>query len=264
MISAPFITAWTTKVAWSNRNQIEQDLILSRALITIFNDPVLSRNLAFRGGTALHKIFLTPPGRYSEDIDLCRTTNGGAGPLIARFREILTPWLGQPRLTATRQSLKLVYRFQSESEPPAPMRVKVEVNVRETFNLFGLRNITYQVENPWFAGTAEIRTYSVEEILATKLRALYQRSKGRDLFDLYMALTRIDNLNVDQIIEGFAFYMQKMNLEVSRKDFEANLDNKEKHLGFRDDIVNLLPAEQNYDFDTAMLLVREEIISSLP
>ena len=49
---------------------IEQDLIICRALVSIYSDPFLSDHLAFRGGTALHKLYLRPQPRYSEDIDL--------------------------------------------------------------------------------------------------------------------------------------------------------------------------------------------------
>ena len=41
------------------------------------------------------------------------------------------------------------------------------------------------MENSWFTGSAELTTYHFEELLGTKLRALYQRKKGRDLYDLY-------------------------------------------------------------------------------
>ena len=50
--------------------QIEQDLVICRSLIEIFKDPYLLKHLAFRGGTAIHKFYLTSHARYSEDIDL--------------------------------------------------------------------------------------------------------------------------------------------------------------------------------------------------
>lgn len=55
--------------------------------------------------------------------------------------------------------------------------------------------IPFGVENPWFTGEAAIPTFSREEMLATKLRALLQRNKGRDLFDLDYALTVFEGLN---------------------------------------------------------------------
>lgn len=37
-----------------------------------------------------------------------------------------------------------------------------------------------EVANPWFSGSAEISTFTLSELLATKLRALYQRKRGGD------------------------------------------------------------------------------------
>jgi predicted nucleotidyltransferase component of viral defense system len=70
VISRAHITAWRAIAPWSTDAQVEQDLIVSRALVQIFSESTLSSRLAFRGGTALHKLFLNPPSRYSEDIDL--------------------------------------------------------------------------------------------------------------------------------------------------------------------------------------------------
>ena len=67
MIPRAHVTAWRARAPWPTDAQIEQDLILSRALVEMFSQPTLAQTLAFRGGTALHKLFLQQPGRYSED-----------------------------------------------------------------------------------------------------------------------------------------------------------------------------------------------------
>ena len=58
MIAAAFITHWRAVVSWAADHQVEHDLILSRVLVEIFSDPGLGRSLAFRGGTAIHKLVL--------------------------------------------------------------------------------------------------------------------------------------------------------------------------------------------------------------
>ena len=75
MISGAYIKEWRQKVPWSQNDQVEQDLIICRALVEIFRHPDLTDNLAFRGGTALFKLHL-PPVRYSEDIDLVQVHPG--------------------------------------------------------------------------------------------------------------------------------------------------------------------------------------------
>ncbi len=68
MIDKASIIAWNEFVPWSDFAMVEQDLIISRALVDIFSDDFLREQLAFRGGTALHKLYLSPQVRYSEDI----------------------------------------------------------------------------------------------------------------------------------------------------------------------------------------------------
>src|SRR5262249_54076501 len=79
MIPRAAITAWRAFAPWLTDAQVEQDLVLSRAIVEIFSDPTLASSLVFRGGTALHKMFLTPPARYSEDIDLVQAAPGPIG-----------------------------------------------------------------------------------------------------------------------------------------------------------------------------------------
>jgi len=87
MIPRRYIEEWRQNAPWPDNDQVEQDLVIERALIEIFSDDLLRENLAFRGGTALHKIFLKPQVRYSEDIDLVQIKEGPIKPLLERLRE---------------------------------------------------------------------------------------------------------------------------------------------------------------------------------
>ncbi len=80
MIPRAFITEWRVRAPWVHDAQVEQDLIISRALVAIFSHPLLHEALVFRGGTALYKLHL-PALRYSEDIDLVQTKAEPAGPM---------------------------------------------------------------------------------------------------------------------------------------------------------------------------------------
>ena len=73
MIPRAYIDEWRLTAPWSQDAWVEQDLVISRAIVDIFRSPELAKRLAFRGGTALHKHFLAPASRYSEDIDLVQT-----------------------------------------------------------------------------------------------------------------------------------------------------------------------------------------------
>jgi len=100
MIPRANITAWRGKAPWPDNSQVEQDLVLSRALVALFSRPAISESVAFRGGTALHKLYFTPPGRYSEDIDLVQRHAEPIGALVDEIRAVLDPWLGKPKWKA--------------------------------------------------------------------------------------------------------------------------------------------------------------------
>ncbi len=187
MIPQANITAWRTHAPWPDDAQVEQDLVLTRALIELFSDPEIAQEIALRGGTALQKLFIRPPCRYSEDIDLVQTQAAPIGPLLDGCRKKLDPWLGSPTRSRGPGSVTLIYRFQSEIAPVRPLRLKIEINTREHFTVLGLAARPFTASNPWCTAETQITTYEIDELLGTKLRALFQRRKGRDLFDLWLS-----------------------------------------------------------------------------
>ena len=94
-IPAQNIVVWGNVVPWADQRQVEQDLIISRAMVEIFSDRMLQGALRIRGGTALNKLHFPAPLRYSEDIDLVRTSTGPIGSILDRLRLVLEPWLGR-------------------------------------------------------------------------------------------------------------------------------------------------------------------------
>lgn len=262
MIPRAHITAWRTHAPWSTDAQVEQDLVISRAIVEVFTDPLLADNLAFRGGTALHKLHLTPPTRYSEDIDLVQVRSGPIGEIMTALRGRLDSWLGAPRRKQSGGRMTMLYRFDSEIPPITPLRLKVEVNTREHFAVCGFARQRFDVDSPWFGGSTELLTYTIEELLATKLRALYQRSKGRDLYDLAMALQRLPDLDTARLVGCFERYLEHQGHRVSRAEFEANMDAKMRDPAFHGDLEPLLSGAA-YDPITAYRQVHDSLIGRL-
>jgi predicted nucleotidyltransferase component of viral defense system len=224
---------------------VEQDLVLSRVLVEIYSDPFLSSSLAFRGGTALHKLYLSPASRYSEDIDLVQIEAGAIGSVMTALRRRLDPWLGDPRRKQSEGRMTLIYRFESEIPPVTPLRLKIEVNTREHFAVLGFVEKPVAVGSPWFEGESQVTTYELEELLGTKLRAFYQRKKGRDLFDLAAALTRCPDLDAEKVVRCLQHYMEMGGARVSRAEFEANLAHKLADPVFHADVAPLLALRVN-------------------
>ncbi len=229
----------------------------------MFERPAAGEALVFRGGTALHKLVSDHPGRYSEDIDLVQREAGPIGGLVGAIRETIDPWLGNPRWKQGEGRFTLLYRFESTFEPVSRMRLKIEINTREHFSVLGVIRRTFAIDNPWFRGSAELPLYHPDELLGAKMRALYQRKKGRDLYDLWHAL-RCAKVDPMRIMECFRRYMERDGAIPSRAEFEANLAGKLSDEAFLEDIRLLIPAAVDYDPASAAALVQDSLISKLP
>ena len=263
MIPKPYIAQWQAHAPWKEFAQVEQDLVISRALVDIFSDDFLKEHLAFRGGTALHKLYLNPAPRYSEDIDLVQIKPGPIKPIMKRLGEVIT-FFDQARRTQVRgHGAKAMYRFTSEYEG-IPLRLKLEINCKEHFNVLDWVDFPFAIESEWFSGKADIRTYSINELLGTKLRALYQRSKGRDLFDLDYARRNMA-IDIDEIIHCFKVYTQFStgNRPPSQKEFLLNIEEKEQNPDFTGDMEALLRTEIAYNQNKAFTWLKSEVIDRM-
>lgn len=223
MISAQNIVAWGNDVSWADQRQVEQDLIISRALVEIFSDAMLRDELRFRGGTALNKLHFPASLRYSEDIDLVRTSAGPIGPILDQLRVVLEPRLGRAQFDQSPVAPKFRFRVDAEDGSGVPIRLKIEINTREIEAFDVPAALPLRVANPWFSGEASIPTYSREEMLATKLRALLQRDKGRDLYDLAHALEVFEGLDADRIVEMFGRYLDLSGQAISRAQAQERM-----------------------------------------
>ena len=255
MVEQSYIEEWRTAHPWSNP-QVEQDLIISRAIVEIFSDDLLRKSLVFRGGTALHKAYITPPARYSEDIDLVQITSEPINPVLKCIREKLS-FLGMKRIVKQRNhNNTMIYRFDTEIQPVVNTRLKIEINTREHLNIFGIQEIPFKVENGWFSGECIVTGFAVEELLGSKLKALYGRKKGRDLFDLYWAITHLD-IDVEKLL--FCNTKQYENADQkppTNKQFLRNMDEKLNDIEFTNDIFSVLKPDIEYEHAIAWEKVR--------
>jgi len=63
MIPEVYIEQWRKNAPWQTLAMIEQDLVISRALVALYQQPKVRECLAFRGGTALNKLYIQPAVR---------------------------------------------------------------------------------------------------------------------------------------------------------------------------------------------------------
>lgn len=243
MIPTAHLQAWSERAPWPDQRQIEQDLIICRALCDLFNADQLEGKLAFRGGTAINKLLFAKPLRYSEDIDLVQPEAAPIGETVDAIRAALA-WLGRCRVDRAEHSTHLYFRFAPEADPATTLRLKIEINGREHGALYGFKTYRFAVDNPWFSGKTDVVSFEPEELFATKLRALLQRRKGRDLFDLREGIAQL-TLDPERIVAGFSHYLEQEGTAISRANAEQTMLRKLER-SLTEDIAPLLPAGVAY------------------
>lgn len=191
-------------VHWPDLRQVEQDLLLCQTMIELFNDAFLQTQIAMRGGTLLHKVHLAPAARYSEDIDLVIVGDGTDDDISNAIRRVMANTLGKPSSSAW-QEIKLairnavkpskvlreIYHVPSITNPSAkPLKIELEVNATERKPFLPIAQLPFALQLRNQTQQTMLRGFDIHEMLGTKMRALFQRNRGRDLFDLYWALTK--------------------------------------------------------------------------
>ena len=258
MIPRASITSWGASSApWPTEDQVEQDLILSRPIIDIANSPAVGDQLALRGGTCLHKLRLDYPRRYSEDLDYVQAHEGPIGPVFDALRDI-GETLGLETRTGEGRRPRLTFRGRLESG--GPLRVKIEFNITDRPPARDYVGVEHGIDTDWFSGSADVMTYESAELVASKVRALYQRRKGRDLFDLWLALTALGVWS-EEVVECFERYRPP---GFTAKQAIRNLEEKVGHPEFASDLSPLVREwPEGYSIETAAQLVTAEILSHL-
>lgn len=224
MISPDALNAWRTTHPWADDDQVEQDLVMTRVAVEIASHPDLGDRLAWRGGTCLHKLFLPTALRYSEDLDYVAYDLSVADNDMRTMRAALAEIAAKIGVgvashpTTTRR--RLTERFTYTSINGIPRRLKVEINLDDVPAAAPLGRRHLAAATDWWTGSAEVLTFQPAELIATKFRALAQRSKGRDLNDLDTA-HRVLAINNDQLGQIAAHYLHHAG--VSPNQFRARL-----------------------------------------
>lgn len=265
-------------VPWSAQYQIEQDLLLCHAVAALFDDSFLSTQIAMRGGTLLHKVHLAPAARYSEDIDLVVVGSRPEEHIRRAIRRVLAEVLGRPKASvwdtislAIRNQVKpsrvlrMTYSVRSIMEPSRLLNIVVEANVTERKPHRSAVAVSFSFPFRGEIIQTNINGFDIHEMLGTKMRAMFQRRRGRDLFDLYWALNSYERrIDPSAVIESFQHYMKQEGTKARRSEFISALEAHLKDRGFCSDVGSLLRNGVHYDPHAAGKYVIEHLLSLLP
>jgi predicted nucleotidyltransferase component of viral defense system len=220
-------------------------------------------------------VHLAPAARYSEDIDLVLIRRRRKDVVEKAVVKVLEPILGKPangiidplivkvrNAVSKSKIIRKTYQYKPTMAGRPLAKLKVEVNCNEHDPVYKIAEIPFTADGK----QTTLRTYDIDEMLGTKMRALFQRNQSRDLFDLYWALTskRTEHpVDPDRIVHAFCDYMRRENTIVSADEFGAALTKKLRTSAFRKDMETMLRPGIRFDTDEAGQIVRDRLISRI-
>jgi predicted nucleotidyltransferase component of viral defense system len=203
MIGRPAIVERVAE--WHLREDvIEKDYVLGWLLWGIGSDPILANGWVFKGGTCLKKCYVETY-RFSEDLDFTVIPGGPTDEasakealqrVVARVQEesgldfAARAIVMRARPGGSSLEGRVYYRGPRGAQEPAS--IKVDLSIAETVvRPPVLRAISHPYPDA-LPGPATVRCYSYEEVFAEKLRAMAERGRPRDLYDIVNLYWRPD------------------------------------------------------------------------
>jgi predicted nucleotidyltransferase component of viral defense system len=161
--------------------------------------------------------------------------------------------------------LRMTYSVPSVIEQGVGLEIVVEANVTERQPHRAIVQIPFEFSFREAPLRTKINGYDIHEMLGTKLRALFQRKRGRDLFDLYWALTKSKPaVDPAAVFKSFQYYLRQEGTTAGRAEFTKLLESHLADRGFCSDMQPLLRAGVIYDPKKAGDYVKERLLNLLP
>ncbi|EKE05798.1 MAG: hypothetical protein ACD_19C00176G0020 [uncultured bacterium] len=245
----------TTLQDLSDKNGIDKYSILREIIQIQFLEEIYrtqeSKNLFFKGGTALKIIFGS--NRYSEDLDFTTDLS------LKEIDTIINVAIYELRKEYPNITIKNIDTLQGVSKKillsteisSQPLSIKLDFSQRE--NVISPKLGTIFTNLP-VSTSSVIKHLSDEEILAEKYRAILNRIKGRDLYDFLFLFKKGVNFNVELIKEKLKFYSEKYDLN---KFVERIKNWNEKELD--DDVRRFLPLKDRQIIPEIKNLILQKI-----
>ena len=244
------VRVWADEQGISDLLFAELDYRLVKSLEAMYRDDFLSKRLCMKDGTAINKLYLGETSRLSVDLDF---NHLGSKEEVLRERrdvrerivELLKKQDDSYDIHSERryEQTRIKARYKTAA---GPMRsFKIEISHVERFPI--VSPVMKQVKTP--DGLADVITYTLEELAATKLRALLERFKGRDIYDLYF----ISQLKPDPTVtrKMFLYYFYRSCKVFNPKVHYKNLVKRYESGNYIDDVSAFVKPAVTFDLARA-------------
>lgn len=250
---------WADSIGVESLTFAEHDYRLVAALEAIYSQSQIPEKLLIKGGTALNKLYLRETSRLSVDLDFNQIGEKTAvlserGWLRNKMREALTQQDSSYQLSNTQNYSQTTIKAKYQSIiTPMTRQLKLEVSHIERIPIL-------KPESRETNGTQKllkVPTYAIEELAATKVRALFERFKGRDIYDLYFIL----KLKSDKILlkKLFLYYFYRSRKIYNPKIHFRILSRRLRNGGYDDDVSGFVRPTVSFQLDDAALSVEREL-----
>ncbi|MCL4519880.1 MAG: nucleotidyl transferase AbiEii/AbiGii toxin family protein [Thaumarchaeota archaeon] len=250
------VRIWSDEIGVSNQLFAEQDLHIVTILREISENDKFSRKLYLKGGTAINKLHLEDLSRLSVDIDL---NHIGTKEEVLKERTDLTDALCavlkskySADVSMKRSYEQTTMRVDYSSLSASTQRIKIEISHVERFPI--LPPVKKRLKLP--EGETRVTTYTLEELLSTKIRAFYDRFKGRDVYDIWAA-DRLVTLDKVALRKMFLYYFYRDRKEFSPKVFYSHLGDAVTKHAIEDDVSGYLRPNIDFQLEKATKSVLE-------
>jgi len=261
LIKAQEIKNITSRLGISNNQIIEKDYVLGHVLNAIYGVPLLSKSLVFKGGTSLRKCWFENY-RFSEDLDFTLVDNKLSDAVIlknelTKIKSILSEIgfvIGDIEIEQIKDeyneeafTAKIPFTAVYKSPPILP-KIKVDITRYEKVLLPVKPKFIIHPYSDNGIISASVISYSLEEILAEKLRTIIQRGYPRDFYDAFSVLIKmpLDNSPVyTTFLEKCKFKNVGYN---STADFFTEIKLTNCRIAWKNSLGHLIKELQDFDY----------------
>ncbi|MFC2138275.1 nucleotidyl transferase AbiEii/AbiGii toxin family protein [Bacteroidota bacterium] len=214
--------------------QIEKNYVISWITYGIANNPFLKKNLIFKGGTVLKKVYILNY-RYSEDLDFTfQGKDFNIDTIKTAFTELIEWVYEESRISLSMKDETLHetgnFNFYLSYTGPlggvgANKDIKVDISQDELMYNAPEEKQIINAYSDLEQEEYSILCYTLGEVIAEKMRSVMQRTTPRDIYDLWY-LFEIEGQNIEDHI--FAFQDKAKYKRYDPKELTIVLEQKEK------------------------------------
>lgn len=247
------LRGWADEISINDLVLAEQDFRLSHVLIDIGSDDFLGERLYLKGGTAINKLYLKETPRLSVDLDF--NAVGEKARVLAERKAIRDRLIRLLEEQDAGYKVKYDYRYEQTTVHAkytpifgGEQTLKLEISNVERFPIMQGRRMDFVL--PLTGESFEITTYQLEELSSTKIRALFDRLTGRDIYDIYQ-LSSFD-LDLRALRKMVLYYFFRSKKVFNPKLFFRNLETKFKSGKLVDDVSGFIRAGGHFSLERAI------------